>query len=550
MTVPTHISKHLREARLLVESKRFDEAEQLYRKLLSLGGAEEVVYRELFQLYDRQKKSEQAISCIEEMARSFKEIPEWWLQLAQYAQSCKNYEKAIHGYQMFLERVPDRPNTVYNFAYLLRQAGKLEEALNWYQKALAMGVSGKEEVYTNMGVILTELRREPEARANYEKALGVRQSYLPAILNLAALMEECGDRASASALYEKALTVDNACVLAISRLAYLTTVKHPGDPLIERVSSMLANKGLSKADSEELSFSLGKLFDDCGEYEWAFTCYTKANNLGRLRFTPYSKADQSKFIDDLMRASPRKSFTASCSPSGGSPVFICGMFRSGSTLVEQVLSGHSKISSGGELEFFPQLVRNLGDKYPKHIKDVDAGFYANTGKDYGEFLVRRFGQGAIVTDKRPDNFLHLGLIKRALPNSRFIWTRRGLLDNCLSVYFQQLGGDMNYSVDLDSVGHFYVEQERLMRHWQRLFPDSIFEIVYEDLVKNPGVEIRKMLDFLGLDWEDACLDFQQRENYVKTASVWQVRKGLHKDSVNRHQNYNVHVSALKKYLKA
>lgn len=548
MNIPPNTLKSLQEARSLTESKRFAEAEHLYQKLLSTSGVEELVYRELFHFYVQQEKTAQAVSCLEEMAQHFSGVPEYWLQLAQYAQTCGEYDKAILGYRKFLGQVTDRPNTVYNFAYLLKQVGELEEALSWYQKALAMGVSGKEEVYTNIGVILSELRREPEARASYEKALEVRQSYLPAMLNLAALSEESGGRVSASEQYEKVLAIDSENVLALSRLAHLSAVDSSAAPLIEKISTLLARSGLSLADQEELGFALGKLLDDCGEYEQAFAVITKANDLGKSRFKPYCKSAQSSLVDNLIDAFSPEMFDSESSNAEVGPVFICGMFRSGSTLVEQVLSGHSAIISGGELDFFPRLVRDLGGEYPDNLGRLSAEFFARVGVDYRDFLSLRFDPKAIVTDKRPDNFLHVGLIKRALPNARFIWTRRGLLDNCLSIYFQQLGGGMSYSTDLEAIGHYYMQQVRLMRYWQSLFPQSICEVEYEALVTDPEKETRRLLDFLGLTWESGCLNFQARKNYVKTASVWQVRMGLHTGSVKRYQNYKNQLSVLDKFL--
>lgn len=548
MSVPAQIRDGLREARKLVGCDQVNEAEKLYRKLLSGGDSDEIVYRELFQLYVRQSKPEMAMSCIEEMARVFHDAPEWWHQLAQYAQSCGNHRKAIYGYQKFLERMPDRANSMYNLAYLLKQTGRLEEALGWYERSLSQGVSGREEVYTNMGVILSELRRESEARELYEKALKVRPEYLPALLNLAAFFEESGDRKSAFELYSKALTLDPGCVLAMCRLAYLTTASHSDEPLLKRISSMLQGNRTTKGEAEELHFALGKLLDDCGEFSRAFSSYSRANKLGEARFTPYRKEDQSRYVNELINAFSDASAESPRSQLSGAPVFIVGMFRSGSTLVEQVLSGHSHITAGGELDFFPGLVGDLGSRYPVELSRFEPEFYAKVGKDYCDFLAGRFGAETTITDKRPDNFLHIGLIKRALPKSRIIWTRRGILDNCLSVYFQQLGGGMNYSVDLDAIGHFYVEQERLMRHWQSLFPESILDVEYEKLVMAPEAEVRRMLEFLGLGWEEACLDFQQRDNYVKTASIWQVRKGLHSGSINRCKNYRGYTSVLDKYV--
>ncbi|WP_323846793.1 tetratricopeptide repeat-containing sulfotransferase family protein [Microbulbifer magnicolonia] len=538
----------LREARTLVAQNRFSEAEVLYQELLSTGEGREGLLRELFQLYMQLKRPADAIACLERLAQVVPAKPEYWLHMAELAQSVGNFAKAISAYRAFLRKVPDRPNIIFNFAHLLKRAGFPEEALERYRAALQKNISVQEEVYTNIGVIYSELRREREARQSFEKALELNEKYIPAIINLAGLLEESGDRSSASDYYRRALALDDSCYLALCRLAHLRRAQSEDDPLIEQISSLVARKDLSTADLEELNFALGKLLDDCGNYDRAFSSYEVANKLGALRFAPYDRARHTKSIDDLIQFFSRDWFAIKHSALTEAPVFICGMFRSGSTLVEQILSGHSGITAGGELEFFPQLIRDLHKRYPHVLAERQIQYFEQIGGEYLNFLEKRFPSGMLVTDKRPDNFLHVGLIKSVLPKARFIWTRRGLLDNCLSVYFQQLGGEMNYSVDLDSIGHYYTQQVRLMRHWKSLFPDSVFEFSYEQLVANSEVEVRRLLEFLELPWEAACLDFSSRVNYVKTASIWQVRESIHQKSAARHKCYEPYLKVLEKYL--
>lgn len=538
----------LREARALVPRKRFSEAEQLYRRLLSAGEAREGLLQELFQLYMQWKRPVEALNCLEQLAKNVPEKPEYWLHIAELAQSGGNFEKAIVAFRAYLKQVPDRTNIIFNFAHLLKRAGYREQALEQYREALAKNISEQEEVYTNIGVICSELRREEEARQSFEKALQINKQYIPAMVNLAGLFEESGDKGSAIEYYRKVLTLDASYYLALCRLAHLSTAQSEGDPLIKQITALISRDDLSAADREELHFALAKLLDDCGSYDRAFSNFETANRLGVQRFTPYAPARHSKFISALIEVYSREWFSATHSTLTDAPVFICGMFRSGSTLVEQILSGHPEITAGGELEFFPQLIKSLQQGYPQVLKEKDAGFFQGIGEGYLHYLEQRFPFAATVTDKRPDNFLHVGLIKSVLPNSRIIWTRRELLDNCLSVYFQQLGGGMNYSVDLECIGHFYSEQMRLMEHWKVLFPESIFEINYERLVADPEIEVRSLLQFLGLSWDPACLEFSARKNYVKTASIWQVREGIHQKSAARHRNYASHLKVLDKYL--
>ncbi|QIL89951.1 tetratricopeptide repeat protein [Microbulbifer sp. SH-1] len=548
MTFSANVNNELRKARGLALGGRFSEAESIYQKLASGKVGRESALRELCQLYIQWQKFGRAIDCVEQLAKSVSTTPEYWLQLAQLAQSVGNTNKAIEAYRRYFSKEPGQPNTVFNFAYMLRKAGYLEEAIDWYQKSLLLNISDKEEVYTNIGVIYSELRREHKAKEFFEKALDVRSDYIPAMLNLAAYFEELGEKDKASRLYNRALKIDDGCSLALCRLANMGSASESGDVLIRRALALVERAGISDSEAEELHFALGKLFDDCGSYDNAFKHYQLANQIGRKRFSLYDQYGHKCKVDALIQCFSREWFENHFSNVEDAPVFICGMFRSGSTLIEQVLSGHSRLTAGGENDFFPQLAFRMGESYPLAIKSMSNADLTSMGSCYMEDLRRRFPGADLITDKRPDNFLHVGLIKAVLPKSRFLLTRRGLLDNCLSVYFQQLGGGMNYSVDLEFIAHYYVEQVRLMTHWKCLFPDDILEIEYEEFVEDPEGELRHVLSFLGLPWETSCLEFTERSNYVKTASIWQVREGIHSRSTSRYQNYRGYLKSLEKYL--
>jgi hypothetical protein len=157
--------------------------------------------------------------------------------------------------------------------------------------------------------------------------------------------------------------------------------------------------------------------------------------------------------------------------------------------------------------------------------------------EYQTRMLQLFPDAGLVTDKRPDNFLHLGLIRAMFPSAKIVYTQRDPLDNCLSVYFQQLGGALSYSTNLGDIAHYYRQHERLMSHWQACMADNIRTVVYEELVRDPETVVRRLLDFLELEWDERCLDFTGAANLVKTASVWQVREGLHSNAAGRWRNY-------------
>ena len=209
-------------------------------------------------------------------------------------------------------------------------------------------------------------------------------------------------------------------------------------------------------------------------------------------------------------------------------------------MVEQIVGGHSKVTAGGELDLIPALVATI-DLYPEAVATADAATVRRWRETYIAGLPPHDG---LLTDKRPDNFLHIGLIKTLFPSARIVHTRRDPRDNLLSLYFLHLDPGMVYALDLSDAAHWHGQYVRLMDHWKALYPNDIFDVDYDLLVREPQPLIARLLDFLGLDWEDAVLDFHRQKSAVKTASVWQVRQPLHDRSSGRWRNYRKFLAPL------
>ena len=220
------------------------------------------------------------------------------------------------------------------------------------------------------------------------------------------------------------------------------------------------------------------------------------------------------------------------------------MYRSGSTLIEQMLWQHGEVTSGGELDFLPWLISRNLNPYPEKARHVTPGDLQTIGETYLSKSRELFPEARHLTDKRPDNFLHLGLVMALYPQARIVYTKREVKDNCLSILFQPLGKNLKYSTDFDDATHYYQQQERLMQHWQELFGDRIFTMDYDEVVRDPEPVLRGLLDFLGLEWYEACLKFERSGGPVKTASLWQVREGLHQSSSGRWKNYQAFIPSL------
>ena len=440
-------------------------------------------------------------------------------------------EEAIDAYQRLLETKSDLPDSWYNLGWLQRKARRFDAALESYAQALALGVSGPEEVHLNRAVILSDhLHRPDEAAQELAQALKLKRDYVPALLNLGNLREDLGDRDGAREAYAAALAAEPGNSLALARLAAISHSAELDTGLTQRLRIAIAGAS-EPSERADLGFALAGLLDSAGQFGEAFEAAVAANAASRESSgARYDRAEQERFVDRLIAAFPAPAAGAESSPS----VFICGMFRSGSTLVEQILGAHSAATTGGELDLIPALVGRI-EGYPESVAAADAGQVQEWRKNYRSGLPLR--DGKLLTDKRPDNFLHVGLIKTLFPDAKIVHTRRHPLDNLLSLYFLHLDPSMSYALDLEDSAHWHDQHERLMAHWKALYPDDIFDVDYDELVHDPGVVINQLLGFLGLGWEEGLLEFHRGRSAVKTASVWQVRQPLHARSSGRWTNY-------------
>ena len=309
----------------------------------------------------------------------------------------------------------------------------------------------------------------------------------------------------------------------------------------------------SPASRASLGFALGRLLDSCGAYEPAFDAYQAANRASRASAGPggprYDRQRQERFVDALIAAFPQVRNLVVTPPAVvpglARPIFICGMFRSGSTLTEQMLATHRRVVAGGELDILPALVQTELAPYPASMAGASADVLGNMSRRYLQTLSALYPGAEYVTDKRPDNFLNIGLIKALFPDARIVHTTRNALDNCLSIYFLHLDQRMSYALDLLDIGHYYREYRRLMAHWRALYGPDILDFGYEAYLRDPGPAVERLLAFCGLAADDNGRKGSGTAGAVKTASVWQVREAPHQRSVGRWRNYARHLSALR-----
>jgi hypothetical protein len=319
---------------------------------------------------------------------------------------------------------------------------------------------------------------------------------------------------------------------------------------IERLKAMLERKGTSVPDQIATAFALGRLLDRADRFDEAFRRYEWGNTLMRRNWPPNGERTDAKMfarqVDLLVERSTPEILTQAAVTANMSelPVFIVGMPRSGTTLVEQICASHSRIFAAGELDAIPRIAARLARE--EGDDDAARALSRRRAADLHLLRLHALGRGAVrVADKLPNNVLNVGVIARLFPRARIVYCSRDARDISLSCYFQLfMDGAQYFSYDLADCGRRCRDIERLTRNWLKLRPFHMIEVNYEALVADLEGESRRLIEFLGLDWEPQCLDFHRTERMVATVSHWQVRQPLYKSSVGRWRHYEKHLGPL------
>jgi Sulfotransferase family/Tetratricopeptide repeat len=464
---------------------------------------------------------------------------------AQHLLAENRVQDAIDAHIQLLDADASQPDDWFNLGYLQRCGRQFEQALTSYAAALARGIRGPEEVRVNRAAILSEhLGRFGEAEAELRQATKLNPEFLPAWLNLANLYEDMGQLNNAVQTYEHVLRFAPFESRALARLGAMDVHKHGSSSMIERLREALANQH-SPAGTAEIGFALAQALDANGNYEEAFDVCARANKnriAGIPLYKRYNRDAHEKLIDDLIATFSAAEKSAAVD-NMRCPLFICGMFRSGSTLAEQILGRHNRVTAGGELELIPALVNNALQPYPTAYAGLDSENLAAMRDSCLQELDLLFPDRDLLTDKRCDNFLHIGFIKKLFPNAKFVHTKRLMIDNILSVFFLDFDDNISYGFDFDDIKHWYDQYLRLMAHWQSIYDKDIFDLSYDELVIDPSKTLTELLEFCDLDWDEACLMPGKNTGAIQTPSAWQARRPIHARSSGRWRNYEQKLSA-------
>lgn len=468
--------------------------------------------------------------------------------LGEIYQSRRQYDMAIGCYNNVLNRDPNRTNTHNRLGFALHTIGSYFEAIDHYKRAVSLNGQFR-EAYINLATTQITVGQTEDAQTTLNKARMLWPDSIDFILSNASLLEKTGDTSGAYSLIKPLLDKNTRHpMLGIVYLAICKKVE-ACDSALEYMEGLISESGQAEKTLETMHYAIGDVYDSLGRYDEAFSHIDRAN---RLRPRTFSKFNHELFIDSLINVFSPAHFSRNSKSTitRKRPVFIVGMPRSGTSLVEQILDSHSHITGAGELNNIGRIAQEIqckpGQKqeYPYNCSELTAGILDAYASRYYSRLDEISASSEYVTDKMPHNFLHLGLISELLPASKIIHCSRDPLDTCLSVYFQNFHEKHDYASNLEDVANYYKSYRKLMDHWKTVLGTGIYEISYDALVRDPEPEIRGLLEYLELEWEDKCLDFHTSRRYVPTASYNQVRKRIYKSSSNRWKNYESHIQPL------
>jgi tetratricopeptide (TPR) repeat protein len=562
--------------------KQFADAADYFRKAITLQPQMAMSHYGLGASLKAQNRLAEAADCFREALRIQPEMAEVRFELASVLYSLGRLDEAKDNLQQ-AARIKPNPRAYHHLGNICSAQGLLSEAVTYYQHALKLG-PGDADTHNKLGFTLYSLGRLEEAVENYRQALRLKPDFVGAHNNLGIVLTVQGRIDEAISCFQEALRIEpgsaDAAFGILNAYEWVGDIQKAGEqlaPLIERypghvgaaqafarlckplgrcaeaidlIQKLLRQEGLAPIKKRQLHFSVGKLYDAMGSWDAAFAHYQSANS---IQTPPYDPAIHARNIDavistfsaDFLRHLPRATHVSD------RPVFIVGMPRSGTSLVEQILASHPQVFGAGELGDIMQLVLSLpgyldpAAGYPRCLHKLTQDATDTLARGYLDRLEKLSGGAARVTDKMPHNFLHLGIINTLFPGARVIHCMRDPLDTCLSIYFQYFNASHAYAYNLAHIGTHYREYKRLMAHWRQVLDIPMLEVRYEDIVTNPDKMIPGLIEFCGLEWDPGCLRFYENRRFVNTASYDQVRQPLHPKSIGRWKHYEKHLGPLK-----
>lgn len=565
----------------------FGEAERCCRQAVSIQPDYAPAHQALGGALQQQGRLDDALSSYREAIRLVPGFVEAHYFLANALREAGLLEEARVAYRRLLELSPDHVAGLNNLGTLLRNLGEVEESIALLRRALQLQADSVETM-TNLGDACVARSWYEDAIDILQRAVSIKPGFANAHRALANALHHAGRLQEALVSYGHAARLvpgwrevilgqakileqlgeygkSHDLLLPLMKAGYDGAIpvffdisKHIGqrELAVRELERFLGERPNMRTEAAAgIHFQLGSHYDEVGDYDTAFRHFEQANAITRAR---YDRDSQIRLVDEIIATYSRDFIrTMPCADNRSDlPVFIVGMPRSGTSLVEQILASHPDVFGAGELPHISRIVQRLSNDYPglgfpRLVKFVTRKSL-DSAAEYHLHELQVLGGSAIrVTDKMPYNLVYVGLIAQLFPGARIIQCVRHPLDTCLSCFFADFGTvGHNFSYDLNTVGEFYIQYQRLMQHWCSVFPDRVLQVSYADLVGEQERFSRQMVEFCGLEWDDSCLDFHKTDRFVFTLSYDQVRQPMYTQSLQRWKNYEKYLQPLRNLLEA
>ena len=437
-----------------------------------------------------------------------------------------------------------------NLAKVFRVQNKLEESKKAFENLIKLDPKNN-EAFVALGTIYNKLAQYKDGINSYKKALKLNDNNARVYLSMGHALKTLGNRKECEDSYLKAIKLFPLSGEGYWSLANLKTYTF-NESQIQAMKSAI-KEDMHEQEKIQMMFALGKAYESKKDFKESFKFYNDGNWMQR-KTVEYNAEENSKSIDltiDFFKQNKEK-LNFDSGISSKDPIFILGLPRAGSTLLEQILSSHSMIEGTEELHNIMTIGRRIrttndSKNYLNNLLDLNKENISSYGNMYIDETRWARKDNNFFIDKMPNNFPHIGLIKMILPNAKIIDARRNPLDGCFSCFKQYFAKGQHFTYDLDDVARYYKDYLKIMKFWNNYFPDEIYTVCYENVINNPEQEVRLMLKYLGLDFEKSCMDFYKSSRPVKTASSEQVRQPIYKSGMNYWENYEDDLSTLVKH---
>lgn len=541
------------EAARLQAAGNLAAAENLYRTILAASPDFAPAWQTLGLIACQVGKLPLAADLIAKAVALDGSAPLYHRNLCEICRRLGRLGEAIGAGERAVALAPDDLDAHYNLGLAYTDSGRQQEAIRCYRRALALNPDHNLS-WNNLGAALEKMGDKAGAEEAYTRAVAIDPCHAEAQNNLGAIYSEQGRLAEARICFEAAIQARPGFVEAHYNLSSLKTYT-PGDPHLAALESLAAQAAfLPVAARIRYNFALGKAREDTGEYDRAFAAYAEGNRL-QHGLLPHDEAQAEDMLARIKNIFAHDFLTKLAGAFSGrgtekTPVFIVGMPRSGTTLIEQILASHPAVFGAGELIDLHEVIHGApgaisGQPFTAWAPKLNDDDFRALGENYLERIQQLSPDRIYITDKMPANFFYIGMIRRMLPQARIIHAMRDPMDSCFSCFARLFNDTMAFAYDMGTLGRYYVRYMQLMEHWQAVLPEgTILNVRYEEVVADVEGQARRMLAYLGLPWDDTCLAFYDNKRLVKTASVAQVRRPIYTTSVARWQRFGQHLDPL------